>query len=144
MSTWQEAGPGQKALPYAFYIDLVTKRYFDSVDNKQLDETLACFTADAMLSVVTDDAVLEGRDGAIRDMFRSFFDANESIWYGNFVHTADPESNSICSQFTVLVKPHGGAELRYENCNRFYLKDDKFHRVYIYMSGNNLLGAESD
>ena len=33
----------------------------------------------------------------------------------------------------------GGDELRYENCNRFYLKDRLFHRVYVYMSGDNLL-----
>ena len=144
MSSWQEAGAGQQALPYPYYIDLVTKRYFHAVDNKRLDDTLACFTDDAKLTIVTDAVVLKGRDIAIRGMFQAFFDDNESIWHGNFVHTADPDSNSICSQFTVLVRPRGGAEIRYENCNRFYLKGDRFHRVYIYMSGDNLLGGSGE
>ena len=144
MSSWQEAGAGQQALPYPYYIDLVTKRYFHAVDNKELEDTLACFTDDAVLTIVTDTVVLEGRDTAIREMFQAFFDDNESIWHGNFVHTADPESNSICSQFTVLVTPRGGNQIRYENCNRFYLKGDKFHHVYIYMSGDNLLGGRGE
>jgi hypothetical protein len=29
--------------------------------------------------------------------------------------------------------------LRYENCNRFYMKDRRFSRVFVYMSGDNLL-----
>ena len=29
--------------------------------------------------------------------------------------------------------------LRYENANRFYLKDGKFTEVFVYMSGENLL-----
>ncbi len=32
-----------------------------------------------------------------------------------------------------------GTELRYENCNRFYLDNGKFSRVFVYMSGENLL-----
>jgi hypothetical protein len=133
MAEWSEGGPGQKALPYPFYVDVVTKRYFDGVDNKNLAQILDCFTEDAVLTEVTSDTVHRGRDTGIRADFGS-------IWHGNFVHTADPESNAICSQFTVLITPEGSSEeLRYENCNRFYLKGDKFHRVYVYMSGDNLL-----
>lgn len=136
---WREGGAGQKPLPYPYYIDIVTKRYFDAVDNKQLDRVLDCFTEDAVLTEVTSNTIHPGRDGAIRSMFVRLFEDFESIWHGNFVHVADPQTNAICSQFTVLITPVGGSELRYENCNRFYLKGDKFHRVYVYMSGDNLL-----
>jgi len=52
----------------------------------------------------------------------------------------DVESEAICSQFSVEVTPtDADSELRYENCNRFYLKDGKFTRVFVYMSGENLL-----
>jgi len=34
---------------------------------------------------------------------------------------------------------HPRDQLRYENANRFYLRGDHFHRVYVYMSGTNLL-----
>jgi hypothetical protein len=135
---WNEGGAGQKPLAYPFYVDIVTKRYFDGVDNKNMDKVLDCFTSDAILTEVTSNTVHNGIE-AIRAMFTKLFADFSSIWHGNFVHTVDPVSNTINSQFTVLITPNGGEELRYENCNRFYLKDDKFHRVYVYMSGDNLL-----
>ena len=137
--TWREAGVGQQPRTYPFYVDIVTKRYFDGVDNKQLERVLECFTDDAILTEVTSNTVHSGRDTAIRAMFVKLFTDFSSIWHGNFVHTVDPQSNSVNSQFTVLITPDGGDELRYENCNRFYLKGDRFHRVYVYMSGDNLL-----
>ena len=139
MSGWSEGGAGQTALPYPFYIDIVTKRYFDGVYNKNLAQVLNCFAPDAVLTEVTSGTVHTGRDVGIARMFEKLFADFSSIWHGNFVHTADPASNTACSQFTVLITPHGGNELRYENCNRFYLKDRLFQQVYVYMSGDNLL-----
>lgn len=138
MSQWSEGGVGQLPLPYPYYVDIVTKRYFDGVDNKNMDVVLDCFTEDAILTEVTTQTVHDGKS-AIRSMFTKLFSDFSELWHGNFVHTADPASNAICSQFTVLITPNGSEELRYENCNRFYLKGDKFHRVYVYMSGDNLL-----
>ena len=138
-TSWSDAGPGQVALPYPFYIDIVTKRYFDGVDNKNITQVLNCFTEDAVLTEATSNTVHVGRDAGIRSMFEKLFTDFSDLWHGNFVHTADPASNSINSQFTVLITPNGGSELRYENCNRFYLKDRLFHRVTVYMSGDNLL-----
>ena len=139
MSQWSEGAAGQIALAYPFYIDIVTKRYFDGVDNKNLAQVLDCFTPDAVLTEVTSGTVHTGRDTGIAAMFEKLFADFSDIWHGNFVHTADPQTNAVCSQFTVLITPHGGPELRYENCNRFYLQDRLFHRVYVYMSGDNLL-----
>ena len=140
MGSWQEGGSEQKQLPYPFYIDIVTKRYFDGVDNKNLEQVLNCFAPDAILRVVTSNTVHEGRDTDIRSMFIKLFADHDKIWHGNFVHVADPYSNAICSQFTVLITPKDSDEvLRYENCNRFYLEDRLFQHVYVYMSGDNLL-----
>ena len=125
---------------YPYLVDIVTKRYFDGVDNKQLGQVLDCFTDDAVLTEVTSNTVHDGRE-AIAAMFRKLFTDFSAIWHGNFVHTGDPQANAICSQFTVLITPNGGDELRYENCNRFYLQGDRFHRVFVYMSGDNLLQA---
>lgn len=136
---WSEGAVGQADLPYPYYIDIVTKRYFDGVDSKNLSQVLDCFTANAVLTEVTSNTVHIGRDAGIRTMFVRLFADFGRIWHGNFVHTADPASNSICSQFTVLITPDGGDQLRYENANRFYLRGDRFERVYVYMSGDNLL-----
>lgn len=57
------------------------------------------------------------------------------------MHTVDVEGEAICSQFSVEVEATALrlGTLRYENCNRFYLKDGKFTEVFVYMSGQNLL-----
>lgn len=137
-AAWQEGGEGQPGQPYPYYIDIVTKRYFDGVDTKNLAQVLDCFADDAVLTEVTSNTVHNGKP-LIRAMFEKLFADFSSIWHGNFVHTADPATNAVCSQFTVLITPNGGDELRYENCNRFYLKGDAFQHVYVYMSGDNLL-----
>ena len=127
-------------VPYEYYVDIVTKRYFHGVDNYDMEMVLDCFHEDAVLTEVTSMTVHEGRDEGIRKMFEGLFDAHSRIWHGNFVHTADVDSEAICSQFSVEVIPkEAGTELRYENCNRFYLDDGKFSRVFVYMSGENLL-----
>ena len=54
-------------------------------------------------------------------------------------NAGDPETNSVNSQFAVLITLQGGAQLRYENANCFYLKDRLFHKVYVYMSGAKVL-----
>ena len=139
MEHWTPGCMGQKPLGYPFYVDIVTKRYFDGVDNKNIEQVLSCFSENAVLAEVTSNTVHEGRDTAIRAMFTKLFADFEQIWHGNFVHVADPATNAICSQFTVLITPNGGEQLRYENCNRFYLKDRLFEKVFVYMSGDNLL-----
>jgi hypothetical protein len=89
---------------------------------------------------MTSDTLHEGRDQGIARMFGDLFTNNQRIWHGNFVHTVDIVNQSICSQFSVEIDPvDGDDELRYENCNRFYLRDGKFHSVCVYMSGDNLL-----
>lgn len=126
--------------PYEYYIDLVTKQYFHSVDSFDVDAALACFNADALLHEMTSDTRHAGRDSGIRRMVEDFLAAHSRIWHGNMVHTVDVETASICTQFSVEVTPtDGGAPVRMENCNRFYLRDGLFCEVYVYMSGDNLL-----
>lgn len=124
---------------YEYYVDIVTKRYFQGVDNYDMDLVMDCFHQDAVLTEMTSATVHDGYD-AIREMFEGLFDFHSRIWHGNFVHTVDTENQAICSQFSVEVVPkESGEELRYENCNRFYLGDGKFKKVFVYMSGENLL-----
>jgi hypothetical protein len=72
MSSWTEAGAEQVALPYPYYIDIVTKRYFDGVDNKNMEQVLGCFTEDAILTEVTSNTVHTGR-AAVGTMFARLF-----------------------------------------------------------------------
>ena len=125
--------------PYEHYVDIVTKRYFQGVDNLDLDMVMDCFHKDAVLREMTSNTVHDGYD-AIKEMFVGLFEFHSRIWHGNFVHTVDVNEQAICSQFSVEITPkETGEELRYENCNRFYLDDGRFKRVFVYMSGENLL-----
>ena len=125
---------------YEYYVDIVTKRYFDAVDHHDLPRVLECFHPHATLKEMTSNTEDVGRDVGIKTMFEGLFGAHRRIWHGNFVHTVDVEDEAVCSQFSVEVTPRAtNQELRYENCNRFYLKDGKFERVFVYMSGDNLL-----
>ena len=124
---------------YEYYVDIVTKRYFEGVDTYNMDMILDCFHDNAVLREMTSNTVHDGID-QIKEMFVGLFGAHSRIWHGNFVHTVDTDSEAVCSQFSVEVTPKETGELaRYENCNRFYLKDGKFERVFVYMSGDNLL-----
>ena len=125
--------------PYENYVDIVTKRYFHGVDHFNLDLVMGCFHQVSVLTEMTSATVHDGYD-AIKNMFEGLFDAHTRIWHGNFVHTVDTENQAICSQFSVeITSKETGQELRYENCNRFYLDDGKFKQVFVYMSGENLL-----
>jgi hypothetical protein len=39
----------------------------------------------------------------------------------------------------VYLQESDGKETRMSNCNFFYLENGKFKRVYVYMSGPNVL-----
>lgn len=124
---------------YEYYVDIVTKRYFHGVDNYDMDLVMDCFHQDATLREMTSNTLHDGYD-EIKNMFVGLFDAHSRIWHGNFVHTVDVQEQAVCSQFSVEVTPKDTGEIqRYENTNRWYLKDGKFSQVFVYMSGENLL-----
>ena len=124
---------------YEYHVDIVTKRYFHGVDNYDMDMVLDCFHEDAVLREMTSDTTHDGIEN-IKGMFEGLFGAHSRIWHGNFAHTVDTSEHAICSQFSVEVTNKESGELtRYENSNRFYLEDGKFKRVFVYMSGSNLL-----
>lgn len=125
---------------YAYLIDIVAGRFFHGLDTKNLDQSLACFKPDAVLTEVASGSRFTGRDTEIRGMLQRFLAAHARIWHGNFVHTADPATQSVCSQYSLEVGPAGTrGTVRYENASRFYLADGLFQNVFVYMSGDNLL-----
>lgn len=127
------------AFPRQHYIDMVEIHYFGNVDQKKMQDVLDCFHADASLTVQTAPITHEGRDAGIREMFRTLFDSYEMIWHGNFMHTVDVENECIATRFDVRLRDHDGSEVELHNCNFWYCRDGKFQRVYVFMSGENVL-----
>lgn len=125
--------------PRQYYIDMVEKHYFANVDRKELQSVLDCFQEDAFLTVQTASITHEGRDDGIRKMFETLYESYESIWHGEFEHTVDVEGERISSRFTVHLKDNEQGKVELRNCNFWYFEDGKFKRVFVFMSGENVL-----
>jgi len=125
-------------LSRAQLVDLVENRYFGNVDAKRLEPALACFRPDATLGIQT-AGVFHTGEAAIRRMFTDFFAATQTIYHGDYSHIVDVETQSIASQFVARNTYADGRTAEMRNCNFFVLRDGKFQRVAIYMSGANPL-----
>lgn len=124
-----------------YYVDMVENRYFGNVDAKNLEGVLDCFCEDAVFTIQSAFTTHEGRDTGIRRMFENLFETYSSrIVHREFEHIVDPEHGSCSARFEVELIDVQGAELRYSNCNFFYLNDaGKFERVFVWFSGENVL-----
>ena len=116
----------------------LVEHYFAAVDRMDLAGTLACFDADATVTIATFDLVYRGRDDAIRGMYERLFARYASVWHGDFDHVADPPGR-IASQFTVRnVSPQGTTTVK-QNCNFFRVRGGRIETMAVYMSGDNSL-----
>lgn len=125
-------------LTAAEMIDLVEKSYFHNVDNKNLDAAIDCFAKDAELTVQTAHVTHNGHE-AIRRMFGDFMRDTPVIYHGDYSHVVDVDNQLIASQFLARNNLADGSEVAMRNCNFFAVKDGRFAKVTIYMSGDNPL-----
>ena len=116
----------------------LVEHYFAAVDRMDLAGTLACFSADATVTIATFDVDYRGRDDAIRGMYERLFARYASVWHGDFDHVVDPPGR-IASQFTVRnVSPQGMTTVKH-NCNFFHMRGGLILTMAVYMSGDNSL-----
>lgn len=124
-------------LDRAALADLAENRYFGNVDKKNLEAVLGCFHPDAVFTIQSHFAVHAGRDTAIRKMFENLFEY-DSILHTDFESIADPEGQAISSRFRVELDKDG-EHTTLMNVNHWYVVEGKFQRVYVWMSGENVL-----
>jgi ketosteroid isomerase-like protein len=124
-----------------YYVDMVEEKYFASVDRKDMEAVLDCFAEDAVFTIQSAFTTHEGRDTGIRQMFENLFATYEQkIVHRDFKHVVDAENNRCAAQFEVELTDTEGNETYLSNCNFFYLDENgKFERVFVYMSGENVL-----
>jgi hypothetical protein len=121
------------------YVNLVEKAYFASVRRRDLGGTLACFNEDAVFTIQSAFTTYSGRDTEIRRMFERFFGGYTSIIHRDFDHVVDLDNDRCATRFSVDLVNAQQAASTMSNCNFFYLKNGRFQRVYVYMSGPNIL-----
>ena len=116
----------------------LVEQYFAAVDRMDLAGTLACFSADATVTIATFDVVYRGRDDAVRGMYERLFARYASVWHGDFDHVVDPPGR-IASQFTVRNRSPDGLLVEKHNCNFFRCSEGMIVAMAVYMSGDNSL-----
>jgi ketosteroid isomerase-like protein len=125
--------------PYEYYVQMVEEKYFANVDRKDLAATLDCFCEDAVFTIQSAFTTHEGRDRGVKRMFETFFENYTSGAHKDFRHVVDVEHERCASQFNVELVTADGAQTKLSNCNFFYFENGKFKRVFVYMSGENVL-----
>lgn len=125
--------------PLNFYTDMIAQKYFAAVDRKDLKATLECFCPDAVFTIQSSFTVHEGRDTGIKKMFETFFAGYKTIIHKDFKHIVDPQQERCAAQFNVVLVDNAGNTINLSNCNVHYFENGKFKRVYVYMSGANVL-----
>lgn len=119
-------------------IELATKKYFGSVDRKDMEGTLACFHDEALFCVQTAFTRHAGKD-ELRRMFTDFFGAYETILHHGFKCTVDEKNGRIAASFEAVLTAADGEMTKFHNTNFWRIRDGKFQEVYVYFSGANVL-----
>lgn len=120
-------------------VGMAQNRYFGNVDKKDLRAVLDCFNEDAVFTIQSSFTVHESRETGIKGMFERLFENHSSILHSDFETIADPEAQSVSSRFRVELDHVDGSHVTLLNVNHWYLRDGKFQRVFVWMSGENVL-----
>ena len=122
-----------------FYID-ATEGYFAAVDAKRLDDTLAYFNKDAVFTIQSGFVSYEGRDNGIREMYERFFESYKWFEHLEFEHIVDSVAQACTSRFRVELEDVEGNRDTKRSVNQWYFRDGRFQRVFVWISGDNVLG----
>lgn len=125
-------------LTRAQLIELAEQQYFANVDKKNMAGVLACFHDDVAFTIQTDNLTHPGVAG-VQKMFENLFANFDEIWHGDFELAADERAQTVCARFNVYLKDPQGNETRLRNCNFWYVEEGRFKRVFVFMSGENVL-----
>ncbi len=115
--------------------------YFRALDERRLDEVLAHFNGDAVFTVQSAFITCEGRETGIRRTFEDYLENWVAGVHTDFEHIVDPVADAISSRFRVELDGHDGTHQTKQSVNHFYLRDGRFQRVSVWISGDNVLAA---
>ena len=128
------------------YVALVEERYFGNVSREDIPAVVACFTADATVTIYHGDAeprVFRARPGAGETPLPRFFEhllANYAPRFTEFVHYVDEAGERCAATFLVTLTPKPGSAYgdagvqSLRNCNFFRCRDGLIHEMTIYYS----------
>jgi ketosteroid isomerase-like protein len=115
-------------------IELIEKRYFNAMDQGQLDDTLACLAPDCVWNIYPAGTVLRGRDTEIRAAFEDAIARYPTMWHGNFEWIVDEAEQKVATSFDVRLVDKAGRETKLSNAKLFRIEDGRFTRLDLYFS----------
>ena len=121
-----------------YFID-AAEGYFAAVDAKRLDDTLAYFNKDAVFTVQSGFVSYEGCDTGIREMYERFFESYNVGQHLDFEHIVDPVAEACTSRFRVKLEDLSGNRDTKRSVNQWFFRDGRFQRVFVWISGDNVL-----
>lgn len=115
--------------------------YFAALDARCLDQVLSFFNVDAVFTVQSAYIVCQGRDTGIRRMFEQYLATYPSGLHTDFEHIVDSASAAVSSRFRVELTHVDGHHETKHSVNHWYFRGGLFERVYVWISGANVLAA---
>lgn len=110
--------------------------YFEAVDRKDMDATLAFFAEDATFTVQSAHITFAGRDEGIRQMFETFFADYATIVHGVTNVVVDEPAQKVSTEQTCPHIRNDGTPETVTTCNFFTVGEDgRFTRVIIWIDG---------
>ena len=135
------------------YVDLVERRYFGSVSRADIPATVACFTANAQVTIYHGDSeprIFKAEPAAGETPLPRFFEhllANYEPRFTEFVHYVDTANERCAATFLVTLTPkpeslyrEAGVQ-RLRNCNFFRCRDGRICEMTIYYSNPGTAGG---
>ena len=116
-------------------------RYFSGADQENFDEISATLSDECVFTVETHGVKLTTRSD-ISNMFTKLWASHTAVLHKDFTYVADPDSNRIAAQFTVINTELDGTLTTKSNCNFFLIEGGKFTHIAVYMSGPNTLNSD--
>jgi ketosteroid isomerase-like protein len=110
-------------------------RYFDAIDAKDLEATMAQYAQGAVETVIPDNVTYRGSD-EIRRMYVDFFASADAIRHEIQNVVVDAEHRKVATEQKYVGESKDGRKHDMYNCNFFEFDNaGKLERVVIWMSG---------
>ena len=116
--------------------------YFEAVDRKDLDASLAFFTEGATFTVQSAHTTYTGK-AEIAGMFRGFFADFATIVHNPRSIVVDEVAQKVSSEQVCPHVANDGTPVALTTCNFFeFAADGRFERVIIWIDGESPLVGE--
>ena len=113
----------------------ISVRYFEGCNTNNHDQVMATFAEDCLMWFPAATFAYRGKQ-SLDVHFKDFLGTFATVNFHDFTHVADPQTQLICTYFTVILIPHEGDKIMMKNCNIFRLNEQGlFEEIVIYNSG---------